>query len=252
MREKTGTEIINKQERLALLDAIRGFVLVNMIAYHLLYDLVALFGVRLDWYWAWPGRLWQQMIVGSFIFISGFSSQLSHKNGRRGWLLLGCGMLLSLVTWAVMPDQLIRFGVLHFLGIAALLWAFAGRWINRIPAGVLFCSGLFFFLMTRGTQNGSCVFGLLQLPTGLYQSRWLFPLGFPGPGFHSSDYVPLLPWIFLYLAGTAAERMVRRSPAALQLLTPKIPFLSFWGSRTLIVYLVHQPILYGICLLLMR
>ena len=43
-----------------------------------------------------------------------------------------------------MPGQLIRFGVLHFLGIAALLWAFAGRWLNRIPAGVLFCGGLFF------------------------------------------------------------------------------------------------------------
>ena len=68
MREKTSIGITNKQGRLAALDAIRGFVLVNMIAYHLLYDLVALFGVRLDWYWAWPGRLWQQMIVGSFIF----------------------------------------------------------------------------------------------------------------------------------------------------------------------------------------
>ncbi len=89
MREKTSIGITNKQGRLAALDAIRRFVLVNMIAYHLLYDLVALFGVRLDWYWAWPGGLWQQMIVGGFIFISGFSSQLSHKNGRRGWLLLG-------------------------------------------------------------------------------------------------------------------------------------------------------------------
>ena len=193
------------------------------------------------------------MIVGSFIFISGFSSQLSHKNGRRGWLLLGCGMLLSLVTWAVMPDQLIRFGVLHFLGIAALLWAFAGRWLNRIPAGGAVLQRSVFLPDDQGNPERLLYLWPAAAPDGAVpRADGSFPLGFPGPGFHSSDYVPLLPWIFLYLAGTAAERMVRCSPAALQLLTPKIPFLSFWGSRTLIVYLVHQPILYGICLLLMR
>ena len=243
------------QGRLALIDAMRGLVLINMLVYHFLYDLIVLFGMKADWYWSWSGRLWQQMIVGSFIFISGFSSQLSRKNFRRGLMLLGCGVLLQLVTGLVMPDQIIRFGVLHFLGTAALLWSLGHRWINKIPAGLLLCGGILLFFLTWGTQYGYWGFGplqLLQLPDSLYQSTWLFPFGLPGPEFYSSDYVPLLPWLFFYLAGTAAQRLVRTRPAVLRALSVRVPVLSYWGRKTLIVYLLHQPVLYLICLILTK
>ena len=241
--------------RLELVDALRGLLLVNMIAYHLFYDLTVLFGLKMTWFWDWPGQLWQSLVAGSFILISGFSSRLSRKNGRRGLLLLGCGMLLSLVTWIVMPGQLIRFGVLHFLGTAALLWALLGRWLDRVPAGVLLGVGLLLFCLTWGTQNGfwGCgVLRLVSLPDSWYTSRWLFPLGFPGPNFYSADYFPLLPWFFLYLSGTAVQRLVAARPALLHRLKTRIPFFSVCGRHTLIVYLLHQPVLYGLCLALMQ
>ena len=238
------------QGRLALVDALRGFTLLNMLAFHLIYDLSALFGVPIDWFWQTPGRLWQKLIAGSFIFLSGFSIPFSRSGLRKGVLLLGCGMLLSLATWLVMPSQLIRFGVLHFLGAAALIWTAARPLFERVPPPALLAAGVLLFLFTGTTQQGFWGFGgqpLVALPQALYAGRWLFPLGFPGPGFYSADYFPLLPWFFLFLAGSAAHRIALASGRAVFLLRHPLPLLSALGRHTLIVYLLHQPVLYGLC-----
>ena len=235
--------------RLELIDALRGFTLLNMLIFHLLYDLTALFGVPMDWFWQTPGRLWQKLIAGSFIFLSGFSIRFSRSSLRKGLMLLGCGMLLSLVTWLVMPSQLIRFGVLHFLGAAALLWIVVRPAAERISPPVLLIAGLLLYLITLPTQSGYWGIGdwRVALPQFLYAGKWLFPLGFPGPGFYSADYFPLLPWFFLFLAGTAANRIALGSERIQRALRRPLPLLSPLGRHTLIVYLLHQPILYGLC-----
>ena len=43
---------------------------------------------------------------------------------------------------------------------------------------------------------------ILPLPNGWYRNFITTYLGFPMPGFHSSDYLSLLPWVFLYAAGS--------------------------------------------------
>lgn len=190
--------------RLELIDAVRGFTLLNMLVFHLLYDLSALFGGPMAWFWETPGRLWQKLIAGSFILISGFSIRLGRSSLRKGAMLLGCGMLLSLVTWLVMPGQLIRFGVLHFLGAAALIWAVAGPVFEKISAPALLAAGLLLCFFTAPTKRGYWGVGslvLVELPGALYAGRWLFPLGFPGPEFYSADYFPLLPWFSCFLQG---------------------------------------------------
>lgn len=234
--------------RLGVLDAARGFVLLNMLAYHLLYDLVVLFGVRLDWFVSWQGYVWQQFIACSFIFLSGVSCRFSHSNARRGAALLGWGVALSVATRLVIPGQFIRFGVLHFLGCAALLWALMGRFLDRLPADFLFLASLLLFLFTNGTQWG--YWGVwrvpvLELPDALYTTGWLFPLGFPGPDFYSADYFPLLPWLFLFWMGAAFHRLLEKAPRLLRRLSPTVPLLGALGRRTLVVYLLHQPVLYG-------
>ena len=59
-------------QRDPLLDALRGFALLHMIAYHAVWDLVNLRGMKLSWFEGTPGFLWQQMICWSFILLSGF------------------------------------------------------------------------------------------------------------------------------------------------------------------------------------
>ena len=64
--------------RLHLLDALRGFLMLNMIAYHGMWNLVYLFGVKASWYSGTPKYLWQQFICWTFILLSGFSTQVTR------------------------------------------------------------------------------------------------------------------------------------------------------------------------------
>ena len=47
------------KERLSLLDALRGFALLNMILYHILYDIVYIFGHPIGWYQSAAGYVWE-------------------------------------------------------------------------------------------------------------------------------------------------------------------------------------------------
>jgi uncharacterized membrane protein len=79
------------------------------------------------------------------------------------------------------------------------------------------------------------------------QTRWLWPFGFLYPGFSSADYFPLLPWLFLFLFGAWLGGRVTGGggPDWLRVKVP--PALTWPGRHSLLLYLVHQPILYGIC-----
>ena len=110
----------------------------------------------------------------------------SHSNARRGLLTLGCGLLVELATRLFLPQQIIRFGILHFLGCAALLWALAAPLLDRLPAPALLAGSLALFLLTYALPWGGLGFGplrLVTLPSGLYASPWLFWLGLPAPDF---------------------------------------------------------------------
>ena len=58
--------------RSARLDAIRGWALVSMIAYHASWDLVYLFGLDWPWYHSFGAHVWQQSICWTFLLLSGF------------------------------------------------------------------------------------------------------------------------------------------------------------------------------------
>ena len=85
-------------------------------------------------------------------------------------------------------------------------------------------------------------------------SWWLVPLGLPGPDFLSADYFPLLPNFGFFLLGAAIGRTVYRNKESLlpRVNANAIPlrFLQWWGKQSLFIYLAHQPILTGLCILL--
>ena len=112
---------VKEKTRLHLLDTLRGFLLVNMIAYHGMWNLVYLFGVSMPWYRGSLGYLWQQFICWSFILLSGFCWAMSRNHLKRGVLVFGGGALVSLVTCILMPETRILFGVLTCIGSCMLL-----------------------------------------------------------------------------------------------------------------------------------
>ncbi len=241
-----------ENRRWHLIDALRGLALVNMVGMHFLYDVNDVFGRNPGWYPRPEVHVWQQYICWSFILIAGFSFEWGRKgNLRRGLVLNLLGFAITAVTWIAVPSEVIWFGILNFMGCAILLTIPAEKALNRLPpaAGFGLCALLFWFF--RRVNEGRVGFGL-HVPEVLYRVWALTPLGFPHPAFRSSDYFPLLPWLFLFWCGFYIKRLLECSEVFRRAAKIKIPLLSAIGRRTLWVYLIHQPLLMGICMLIFR
>lgn len=240
--------------RLHMLDTLRGMLLLSMSAYHGMWNLVYLFHVPASWYTGAPGYLWQQSICWVFILLSGFCWSMSRRHLRRGLLVFGGGALVSLVTCVLMPENRIVFGILTCIGSCVLLLIPLEKILKRIPAlpGMVGC--LLLFLVARNCNHGELGFetvSLMQLPRWLYRNDLTAYLGFPQPGFFSADYFPLLPWVFLFLFGYMLYRVLEQHHLNEQLFARgQVPVLSWMGRHSLLIYLLHQPVLYGAGLLI--
>ena len=242
------------RKRYHLLDTVRGLLLINMIAYHGLYDVVHIMGVPIGWYTVPIGYVWQQGICWGFILLSGFCFRLSRHPLRHGLTVLGAGVLVTVVTVAAMPSERIIFGVLYLLGLSALIqcavWALWSRLgLPPFPAGLGLALSALMFLLTREVPAGYIGFERLRicpLPGTLYAWDFLAVLGFPGPGFWSSDYFPVIPWVFLYLCGYFLWRLIGSRQRVMDKLRPGIRPLAFLGRHSLLVYLLHQPVLMAV------
>ena len=227
-------------KRVEVLDVWRSLCIFGMIVYHAMYDLI-LFG-QLDGavMRTLPAQALHYFVVGGFILISGIAARFSRGGFRRGLVVLCAALVVSLVSaWVGLP---IRFGILHFLGIAMILFA----WLR----GMLFPEGK----APRLWQPVLLIalFALTSLWTKhtMVSAHWLYPFGFQYAGFYSSDYYPLLPWIFLYALGAwlGGQVLEHRDKGVFARRFP--PALTFAGRHSLLIYMLHQPVLYGLCLLL--
>lgn len=238
--------------RYALPDTLRGLTLLSMIAYHGCWDMVYILGADWPWYQSSGAYLWQQSICWTFILLSGFSFSLGRRHWRRGWLVFGCGAVVTAVTVVVMPGQEIWFGVLTLLGSCMLLGALLERPLGRVPAGAGLVLSSALFVLTRSVNRGYLGFEglrLAALPGELYRNMATAYLGFPFPGFRSTDYFSLVPWLFLFLTGYFLFRLTGQRLAAAPDLGRCAP-LEALGRRSLLVYMLHQPVLYGLTMVL--
>lgn len=244
--------LTSTRHRVVLYDELRGLMILSMLVYHLCYDLAELVELPgMGWFDSAAADVWQLSICGTFLLISGACCTFSRSNLRRGLRLLGLGILLTVVTALFVPDQLIVFGLLHFLGVAVLLTTLLKPLLERIPTVGGIVGMLVLFLLTDHLYDGW--FGLtpqlsIALPDCLYRSNWLCFLGFYGPDFFSSDYFPLLPYLFLFWAGVLFSRV--QLPAWCY--RSHCPPLALLGRNTLWIYLLHQPVLYAILWLIYR
>lgn len=228
-------------KRFAILDTYRGFVIINMIAFHFLYDVFMVFGMGRTWYFRPENRIWQQFICWSFILLSGWVWPYSaHKVLKRGIFLNICGLVITGVTAIATPSQIVIFGVLNFIGCSMLLMIPLEQLLRKLPA--LPGLAIFFALF--------CVFYYCNSWDIGMDSILLVPIGFPPRGFFSSDYFSLFPWFFLYITGYYLGRFLENKKGFLRLSDVKIPVLDIIGRKSVWIYLIHQPLCYGICLLL--
>ncbi len=224
-------------KRFDILDAWRSLAVVLMVAYHFLYDL-ALFGV-ITWsqMFSTPLNVMQKFVCCSFILLAGASARFSRNNLRHGLIVLLAGVVVEI--GAMVGGQTIRFGVLMLLGWSMVIWHFVGKYLQKLPGWLLAAGALALYFLAdwwTGTVSVSV--------------SWLYPLGFPGPGFSSADYFPLLPWLFLFLVGAALGGWCLDHRESRLLTAPLPRILTFPGRHSLLIYLLHQPVLYGVSFLL--
>lgn len=240
--------------RAGFLDEWRGLAILLMILYHASYDIVFVFHLNAPMFeWRITPYI-QLFICGSFIFVSGACCRYSRSSLKRGVLLLCIAMLMTAVTYYFMYGQRILFGILHFLGAAMILFALFNRLLDRLPVfgGAVLMAAL--TILTWNVPQGTIgIPGLfaLPLPAFLYRTAFLFPLGFPGPGFYSADYFPLLPWIFWFFTGSYVGVLFASGDMPRCLYRTHIKPLAALGRYSLPVYVLHQPVLYGVILLIL-
>jgi uncharacterized membrane protein len=237
------------KKRIWELDAFRGICVLGMLIVHFVYDLTELYrlvswqpGDTFAWVQRWGGVL--------FLLLSGICVTLGRRSIRRGLIVFGCGLVCTAVTVGMYRLGLsgngiqIYFGVLHCLGICMLLWPTykTSPWWALLLHGVVL-AGLGLYL-----DN------LIMDQALSTTDQWLMPLGLYWRGFQSSDYFPLLPNLGYFLVGAAIGKTVYGKKESL---LPKINHrniilrcLQFCGRHSLWIYLLHQPILSGICMLL--
>lgn len=238
------TDLPQPRQRLLLIDALRGIAIAMMVAFHFCFDLsyfgLADFNFYEDSFWLNARTL----ILSSFLFLVGVSLVLATRSGliltrylRRLGYLLAAALLVSVATWWMFAERFVFFGVLHFIALASvlgLLFVRAG-WLNLV-LGVA-----------------------LILAANRYQSPWFDEPGRRWIGLMThkpptEDYVPLLPWFGVVLLGIFAGPAMRRLARRWQPHSAASPldWLAFAGRHSLLIYLLHQPMLMGALVLYTR
>lgn len=233
------------ERRYQVLDTIRGCALASMILYHAGWDLVYLFGADWPWYHGFAAHVWQQSICWTFILLSGYCWALGRHQLRRGLTVFLCGALITAVTWAFLPENLVYCGVLTLLGASALLLIPLAPALERLPARAGLAGSFGLFLLLRDVNAGFLGFEGLRpaaLPEGLYRNHLTALLGFPPADFFSTDYFSLLPWFFLFLTGYFLFRLRPEEAREIR----RVPLVTAMGRRSLLIYMLHQPAIYAL------
>lgn len=228
------------KQRIWELDAFRGICILGMVIVHFIYDLTDLYRV-VNWETSAAFSFVQNWGGVLFLLLSGVCATLGRRSLHRGLFVYGCGLLCTAVTAGMYlldyADQyiIIRFGVLQCLGLCMILWAL----LKKLPTWGLALLG------AAITAAGFLVSSITVDVT------WLYPLGLAYPGFTSSDYFPLLPNLgFFLLGGVLGRTLYRRKQSLLPNVSQQNPilrFLGFCGRQSLLIYLLHQPVLSLLC-----
>ena len=238
------------KNRFQLLDTIRGIVLMSMIIYHASWNLVYIYGVDWDWFKSYGAYIWQQSICWTFILLSGFCFSLGRRHLKNGLIVFGSGALVTIVTLIVMPQNRVVFGVLTCIGSSILLLAFTEKFWKKIPAEIGAVVVFILFLLTKNINYGYLGFEeirFIELPGNWYSNYFTTFMGLPFRGFYSTDYFSFIPWFFLFLCGFYLYGIWNKYDFLdRKYMRKDIKIFSFLGRHSLIIYLIHQPVIYGI------
>lgn len=226
------------RKRIDIIDALRGLAIILMVFHHAFFDLVEFLGAP-DWLFFNPVfDFLHYIFAGLFIFLSGVSSRFSRSNLKRGLKVIIIALVITLMTYLI--DMPVYFGILHFLGFCMVLYGLTRKLWDKIPtvmAPVLYITML--------------ILSALAVKYISVESTYLWMLGWTYPAFFSADYFPIFPWVFVFLLGTWAGKFVADNRMPQWFYETRIPFLPAVGKKSLLIYVLHQPVLYAVVMTVM-
>lgn len=249
-----GKALLKENIRYYLLDSLRGISIISMIAFHLCYDLFMIYGINTSWYFYPITAVWERSICVVFILVSGMCLNFSENGIKRGILLNLAGFAVTCVTVIAEPNQAVWFGVLNLIGCSMMIVSVLLDNLKKIrPLSGALISFLLYAVSYDVPKGYVGLFGLdiVKLPDFLYSCKYLAFLGFPSSDFFSTDFFPLIPWIFLFAAGFYLWNFIVEKNLT-KYFELKIPVLDKIGRYSLWIYLAHQPIIMGILMLAMQ
>jgi uncharacterized membrane protein len=235
--------------RIDAVDALRGVAISMMIVYHAAFDLNWFHIISADFnhHPFWLG--FRDLIVSSFLLLVGVSLTLAQRAGisaKRFWrriaIVGACALLVTVGSYVTFPKTFITFGILHCIVVSSVL----GWSLVRFPRAALLAGAV---LIVAGAAIGTTLFDPPWL-NGLvvFDLPWLNWVGLMTHRPATEDYVPMLPWFGVVLVGIGlAAWVVQRRLHVLQRMSHVSPgWLTWLGRHSLLVYMVHQPIMIGI------
>lgn len=235
-------------QRIWILDAARTLALICMATYHLTYDL-QMFGL------VPPGTAvsgffygYARLIAGSFLFLAGAGLWLSHGNGirwgrfwRREAKIIAGAALVTLATRIALPEWYVFFGILHAIALGSLL----GLAFLRLPGAVTVLTGL-----------AVIAAAYVLPPLVALNTPWLRWIGLHTVPTQTIDLEPLIPWFGPFLIGLGLARLLGPFLPRLAAIRPggdRLARALAWpGQHSLALYLIHQPVLFGLVWLWVR
>lgn len=242
MVTKENDTSVVKKPRFDLIDGVRGLAIIGVVIYHLVWDLRFYQFTSYDPVFdpIWLG--FAKVLLASFLLLAGVSLVLAHgqeTHWRAFWkrfgILAGAALAVSIGTYLAFSDGFVYFGILHALALFSLIGVFfvrANIWLV-LALAVVFLGASFVF------------------QSAAFNPKYLTWIGFWTVEPYTQDLVPMFPGLGFVLAGIVLMRGVlawETGAKALAWCSDGWWFkaLTKVGRWSLIIYLVHQPILFGI------
>ncbi len=233
------------------LDTLRGLAIVWMALFHFSFDLnEAGYLHPHQVFWRdpfWTGQ--RACIVSLFLLCAGAGQAVAIANGQswpRFWKrwaqVAGCAVLVSAGSAIMFPNAWISFGVLHGMAVMLLLLRALGsvcppERVARQPA--MFAALALLALVAWQLPH--------HVTSPFFDSRWTNWTGLITRLPVTEDYVPVMPWLGMMLAGYLAMSwlMAHRTRAVAGAVPRAAGGLALLGRWSLSFYMLHQPILIG-------
>ena len=236
------------------LDFLRGIALIMMLFMHTSWDFRYEFGVDIfsyleaDWFWSFV----HPVIVVLFVGVSGICSTFSRNNAKRGLKILAATLALNIGTLIIYKVTgipcLIIFNVLSVLTCGIFIYALIAFIEKKTKANpnvanvIMGLAGLYIVIVGCN----------IHYMDNASDSLFFLPVGFDIAGTPPmADYMPLFPWLGVFLLGCVIGRTCYKDKKTLfagkgKVMSAVARPVEFIGRHSLIIYLAHQPVIYGL------